>query len=75
MVEDSRPVRQCRCNTRFRRHSDAWREGFRRGAIDALQRAARQLYDVDPYGWAEVIMLCDSYDPHGHEIDLAGGDR
>jgi hypothetical protein len=65
----NRGWRQCRCNTRFHRHADAWREGFRRGAIDALRVAAREI--DDPAAWAVLVQLCDRYDPDGYE--LVGG--
>jgi hypothetical protein len=48
------PPRQCG------RYDEAWREGFRRGAIDALRLAAR-LVD-DPHTWMVLSELNEWYE-------------
>jgi hypothetical protein len=49
----------------LRRPADLFREGFRRGALDALRLAARE-FD-DPAAWLVLSRLADRY-------QLAGGD-
>jgi hypothetical protein len=56
----SRVGRQCRCNTPVRwRYADDWRAVFRRGALDALRRAAREV--DDPAVWVVLDRLADEY--------------
>ncbi len=51
--------RQCRGNT-VGRYADAWQEGFRRGAIDALRLTARRV--DDPWVWLVLSELTKWYE-------------
>jgi hypothetical protein len=64
----SRGRRQSRCNTPVGRYASGWCDGFRRGAIDALRVAAREIDDVEALG--VLVRLYDRYDPDW----LVGGD-
>ncbi len=57
--------RQCRCTRSRWPYAEDWRGVFRRGAVDALRLASRQLVDVDAL--AVLAALADEY-------ELAGGD-
>jgi hypothetical protein len=54
-----------------RRPADLFREGFRRGALDALRLASRE-FD-DPAAWLVLSRLADRYGGQG-DYKLAGGD-
>jgi hypothetical protein len=61
----SAATRQCRCNAPVERwrYADAWREGFRRSALDALRQAQSRIEDTDT--WLTLAQLADRYDGGG----------
>jgi hypothetical protein len=61
---DSPPRRQCSRNI-VGRYASGWRDGFRRGAVDALRVAAREI--PDPQAWVVLDRLAEAY-------ELAAGD-
>jgi hypothetical protein len=67
---DSATGRQRRRGATVGRCAYAWREGFTRGALDALRVAQREI--DDPNLWLLLSRLADRYgDPDDYE--LAGG--
>lgn len=53
--------RQCRCNTPPRwRYADSWCDVFRRGAVDALRQASREIDDPDV--WVVLAELSERYE-------------
>jgi hypothetical protein len=70
MVERRNRPRQYRCNPPNWRYADDWRSAFRRGAIDAMRGALREI--DDPHAWAVLVQLCDRYDPDGYELARGG---
>ena len=63
--------RQC-CRRMIGRYAHAWRNGFARGAVDALRLAARELDDPDV--WVVLVRLADRYDDPD-DYELCGGGR
>ena len=51
---------QCITSQRHWRFADPWQAVFRRGAVDALRQAAREL--DDPHAWAVLDKLAERYD-------------
>ena len=77
LVDSSGGTGQCGSDTWRRRrrstpsgwrYADDWRAVFRRGALDALRCAAREIHD--PNAWAVLDELADRYSV---DYDLAGG--
>lgn len=64
-------VRQCRYNAPVGRRASVFREGFRRGALDALRVAHREIND--PAVWVVLSRLADRYDRDPD--DLPGVDQ
>jgi hypothetical protein len=65
------PTRRCGGNAPVGRRACVFREGFRRGALDALRVAQREIND--PAVWVTLSRLADRYDRDPD--DLPGVDQ
>lgn len=64
------PPRQC-CRRTIGRPAHLWRDGFRRGAVDALRLVGREI--PDPAVRVVLSRLAERYDRDPDEYDLCGG--
>lgn len=70
-AHSSATSRQWRRGATVGRYAHAWRDGFTRGALDALRVAQREI--DDPHAWLLLSRLADRYDVDPDEFELCGG--